>query len=367
MEWELKDSVWDFGELIGSSSSLGVHKNGGGFSVDLKLGGLGDLGFGSFEKLKETTGSTTSSSPSGSSKRSRVVSNGAQIMSCLVDGCNADLSKFRDYYRRHRVCERHSKTPLVTIGGKEQRFCQQCSRFQAIGEFDEKKRSCRKRLDGHNRRRRKPQPEAFHMSSGSFWSNHQGARLLCFSGPEAYQTSSAGSVLAWPRIAKHRQDLHAADQQSIISNSTPCLYNGGDKRSPFSLVNYPERRNQTIPEVSACHRLVNSSTSPEIGRGHQKILSDRLTQCINSKHAHSLLSSHPTQPLDVIHYSDQSIGIGLDNDGLVQYSHSQGVENPSLLVPQGSNETNPRNQIFQVAPDDLLEKRASQVLPFSWK
>lgn len=129
MEWELKDSVWDFGELIGSSSSLGVHKNGGGFSVDLKLGGLGDLGFGSFEKLKETTGSTTSSSPSGSSKRSRAASNGTQIMPCLVDGCNADLSKFRDYYRRHRVCERHSKTPLVTIGGKEQRFCQQCSRY----------------------------------------------------------------------------------------------------------------------------------------------------------------------------------------------------------------------------------------------
>lgn len=198
-------------------------------------------------------------------------------------------------------------------------------------------------------------------------SENLGARLLCFSGPEEYQTSSAGSVLAWPRIAKHHQDLHGADQQSIIPNSTPCLYNGGDKRSPFSLVNYPERRNQTIPEVSACHRLVNSSTSPEIGRGHQKILSDRLTQCINSKRALSLLSSHPTQPLDVIHYSDQSIGIGLDNDGLVQYSHSQGVENPSLLVPQGSNETNPCNQIFQVAPDDLLEKRASQVLPFSWK
>lgn len=201
-------------------------------------------------------------------------------------------------------------------------------------------------------------------------SENIGARLLCFSGPEAYQTSSAGSIesiLAWPRIAKHRQDLHDVDQQSIISNSTPCLYNGGDKRFPFSLVNYPERRNQTIPEVSACNRLVNSSTSPQIGRGHQKTLSDRLTQCINSKRALSLLSSHPTQALDVIHYSDQSIGIGLDNDGLVQYSNSQGVGKPSLSIPQGSSETNPRNQIFQVAPDDLLEKRASHVLPFSWK
>lgn len=31
-------------------------------------------------------------------------------------------------------------------------------RFHSLEEFDEGKRSCRKRLDGHNRRRRKPQP-----------------------------------------------------------------------------------------------------------------------------------------------------------------------------------------------------------------
>lgn len=366
MEWGLKDSVWDFSELIGSSS-LGVHKNGGGFSVDLKLGGLGDLGFGSLDKLNETRGSTSSSSPSGSSKRTRAAISGAQIMSCLVDGCNADLSKFRDYYRRHRVCERHSKTPLVTIGGKEQRFCQQCSRFQAIGEFDEKKRSCRKRLDGHNRRRRKPQPEAFHVSSGSFWSNHQGARLLCFSGPEAYPTSTADSILTWPRSTKHRHDLHSTDQQSIIPNSITCLYNGGDKRFSFSNANYPERRKQTVPEVSPSHRLVNTSACPEIGRNHhQKTLSDRLTQCVNSKRARSLLSSHRTQALDVIHYPDQSTGIGLDNVALVQYSQSR-AEEPPLLVPQESNGADLRNQVLQVAPDDLLEKRASQVLPFSWK
>lgn len=32
------------------------------------------------------------------------------------------------------------------------------SRFHALAEFDEVKRSCRKRLADHNRRRRKPQP-----------------------------------------------------------------------------------------------------------------------------------------------------------------------------------------------------------------
>lgn len=64
-----------------------------------------------------------------SSKRARAPGNITQVAHCLVDGCNADLSICRDYHRRHKVCEAHSKTPTVTIGGREQRFCQQCSRL----------------------------------------------------------------------------------------------------------------------------------------------------------------------------------------------------------------------------------------------
>lgn len=39
------------------------------------------------------------------------------------------------------------------------------SRFHALSEFDQKKRSCRRRLSDHNARRRKPQPDAFAFSS----------------------------------------------------------------------------------------------------------------------------------------------------------------------------------------------------------
>ncbi|EFJ14320.1 hypothetical protein SELMODRAFT_28598, partial [Selaginella moellendorffii] len=74
---------------------------------------------------------------------------------CQVEGCQADLSGSKDYHRRHKVCEVHSKTPKNTVNGQEQRFCQQCSRFHLLPEFDEGKRSCRRRLQGHNERRRK--------------------------------------------------------------------------------------------------------------------------------------------------------------------------------------------------------------------
>lgn len=71
----------------------------------------------------------SSSSLSGSSKRAKAPGSVGQVAHCLVDGCNADLSRCREYHRRHKVCELHSKTPKVTIGGREQRFCQQCSRW----------------------------------------------------------------------------------------------------------------------------------------------------------------------------------------------------------------------------------------------
>ncbi|KAK9026121.1 hypothetical protein V6N11_038967 [Hibiscus sabdariffa] len=78
---------------------------------------------------------------------------------CQVDNCKEDLSNAKDYHRRHKVCEVHSKATKALVEKQMQRFCQQCSRFHPLSEFDEGKRSCRRRLAGHNRRRRKTQPE----------------------------------------------------------------------------------------------------------------------------------------------------------------------------------------------------------------
>uniref|UniRef100_A0A453RMZ1 SBP-type domain-containing protein n=1 Tax=Aegilops tauschii subsp. strangulata TaxID=200361 RepID=A0A453RMZ1_AEGTS len=111
-------------------------------SVDLKLGGLGECGAapgsrGLGKAPAEAASSASASAPSAA-KRPRASSGGGggsgsgagqqQCPSCAVDGCKADLSRCRDYHRRHKVCEAHSKTPVVTVAGREMRFCQQCSR-----------------------------------------------------------------------------------------------------------------------------------------------------------------------------------------------------------------------------------------------
>ncbi|KAL9358325.1 hypothetical protein Peur_051578 [Populus x canadensis] len=90
--------------------------------------------------------------------RSGSPANGSYPM-CQVDNCKENLTTAKDYHRRHKVCEVHSKATKALVGKQMQRFCQQCSRFHPLTEFDEGKRSCRRRLAGHNRRRRKTQPE----------------------------------------------------------------------------------------------------------------------------------------------------------------------------------------------------------------
>ena len=57
-----------------------------------------------------------------------------------VAGCGKDISKDKVYYRRHQVCPEHLKAPEILIGNSRQRFCQQCSQFHPVEEFDDNKR-----------------------------------------------------------------------------------------------------------------------------------------------------------------------------------------------------------------------------------
>lgn len=135
MDWNLKKiPSWEIPEFeqgtipyidsISGSSSYGGQGMKGNFCVDLKLG-----------QVIDSSISKMALSPSGSSKRARAINNTIQAASCLVDECNADLSNCKEYHRRHKVCEIHSKTPEVSINGQKQRFCQQCSRYVSIALF----------------------------------------------------------------------------------------------------------------------------------------------------------------------------------------------------------------------------------------
>lgn len=92
--------------------------------IGLKLGKR--TYFGNSNVQSSSSVAPMSSAPM--SKRTKSSSQGSQISRCQVEGCNLDLSSAKQYHKKHRVCEKHSKCPKVIVGGVERRFCQQCSR-----------------------------------------------------------------------------------------------------------------------------------------------------------------------------------------------------------------------------------------------
>lgn len=88
-------------------------------SLRLNLGGS----LNSFEEpMSKPNKRVRSGSPGGSSS----------YPVCQVDNCREDLSNGKDYHRRHKVCEVHSKSTHALVGKQMQRFCQQCSRFAIL-------------------------------------------------------------------------------------------------------------------------------------------------------------------------------------------------------------------------------------------
>ncbi|WVZ65383.1 hypothetical protein U9M48_014757 [Paspalum notatum var. saurae] len=125
----------------------------------------------------------------------------AQPPRCQVEGCGVDLSGVKPYYCRHKVCNMHSKEPRVIVAGIEQRFCQQCSRFHQLPEFDQGKRSCRRRLAGHNERRRRPPPGPLTSRYGRLAASFQEpGRFRSFLLDFSYPRVPATARDAWPAI-----------------------------------------------------------------------------------------------------------------------------------------------------------------------
>ena len=65
---------------------------------------------------------------------------GEQDCTSQVEECQRNLAKEKEYYRRYRVCKVHATQSVVHTCGEDRRYCQQCSVFHAVHEFDGEKR-----------------------------------------------------------------------------------------------------------------------------------------------------------------------------------------------------------------------------------
>ncbi|KAL0906748.1 hypothetical protein M5K25_025266 [Dendrobium thyrsiflorum] len=376
MDWDSKMTLCELPELEQNDGEANLSLD---CSVDLKLGGLGDLGLA--ENWKEQRRASTASS----SKRQRAPGNSSQTVFCLVDDCKSDLSSCKEYHRRHKVCELHSKTPVVMVGGQEQRFCQQCSRFHLLMEFDEVKRSCRKRLDGHNRRRRKPQVEA---NSGNLFSNQHASRFTSY--PQNFP--SAGTEAAWNSTVKIEEDtlyplLPPPITQFVDRVQQPPSHHFATVFDP----NYEENKQFflhdgrdiahssriAIERATVCQPLLNTISSAAESSTNSILFSDRLSPVFDSDCALSLLSSSAQTscinqshmvPADRIPMGQPLLSNLHYGVSLSGYSHSPMEEEHvrTVLVPD-SGETDLHCQsMFQVGDEDASDC-ASECIPFSWQ
>ncbi|MQM09880.1 hypothetical protein Taro_042760 [Colocasia esculenta] len=164
----------------------GLDNKAEGEKNPCRVGAAGGGGGGGDEKKRRSP----SCSSSGGAEARRGGGSGVGGLSppcCQAESCPADLTEAKRYHRRHKVCEDHAKAAVVVVAGLRQRFCQQCSRFHELSEFDEAKRSCRRRLAGHNERRRKSSSES--QGEGS-----DGCRQVDQSGRAQMTTLSRSSA-----------------------------------------------------------------------------------------------------------------------------------------------------------------------------
>ncbi|XP_051122713.1 squamosa promoter-binding-like protein 6 [Andrographis paniculata] len=165
--------------------------------------------------------SSSSPAPPQSAKRARIETPLSRIPVCLVHGCDKDLSSLKEYNRKHRVCDIHSKISVVIVNGVKQRFCQQCSRFHKLAEFDGGKRSCRKRLADHNERRRKPRLSPLLFDTDDLrWRCNDRSSFKTGTQRSAAEFSGSISGSALSLLSSHSQ---SSISLSEMDNGRTCL------------------------------------------------------------------------------------------------------------------------------------------------
>ncbi|KAL1373170.1 uncharacterized protein [Arachis hypogaea] len=341
--------------------------------IDLKLGRFADhadVNVASFSKgapvLCSSVSSTAPKRPRGS------LGLHSQTSYCQVYGCNKDLSSSKDYHKRHKVCEVHSKTAVVIVNGIEQRFCQQCSRFHLLAEFDDGKRSCRKRLAGHNERRRKPQAGIHSGKAARLLhpcgsdSRFQGTMLSSASFISSDSDKYGMSSFWKPGKAEHGSDFWHPESRSLFPSYNgkqfPFLHESGATSTTTESIFY-ENNNQYKHVIAAQHPgsrplFQNSSLgSDDFNLFDTSSTVQGLSGISDSCCALSLLSSQSQNS------SSQSSGIPFVPPMISPSSHSHPCSISQVSEKIGMSSQTSSCRVYDRFPSALNPASGSQLSP----
>lgn len=242
---------------------------------------------------------------------------GAAYPMCQVDDCRADLTSAKDYHRRHKVCATHSKTTKALVAGQMQRFCQQCSRFHPLAEFDEGKRSCRRRLAGHNRRRRKTQPTDV-ASQLLLPGNQENAAnrtqdiVNLITVIARLQGSNVGKAPSAPPIPDKQNLVEIISKINSLNNTTPVA-----KSPPLEVVDLNASQEQQEDSVQKTTNGIDKQAVPStmdllavLSTGLSTSTPETNTsqsQGSSDSSGNDKSKSHSTEPATVVSSHDKSI------------------------------------------------------------
>ncbi|GMN49252.1 hypothetical protein TIFTF001_018420 [Ficus carica] len=273
-----------------SSPTLEISAGSGEPLLSLKLGKrMYFKDICSDNNVKSSSLSVAAISSPTTAKRSKSTSHSNLILRCQVEGCNLDLSSAKDYHRKHRICESHSKSPRVIVGGVERRFCQQCSRFHGLSEFDEKKRSCRRRLSDHNARRRKPQPEAVRLNPARLSSLYDETQKMSLVFDQASRLYSRHTTnFTWDHSSDSSKLGHTREYLSKPAKTgaaPPGQLLLPDNEMPGSITMlYPHDSSRLTPKKSTAPEVLHSGLE-------ESVVSSELNATQDLHRALSLLST----------------------------------------------------------------------------
>ncbi|CAL0324914.1 unnamed protein product [Lupinus luteus] len=306
--------------------------------LSLKLGKrlyFEDVYSGSISKSPSFSGAPMSSLSTG--KKCKSNGQNVQFPRCQVEGCGLDLSSAKDYHSKHRVCDSHSKSPKVLIAGMVCRFCQQCSRFHGLSEFDEKKRSCRRRLSDHNARRRKPHPVATRLNQPS--SPYEGRQHM---SPLAYSRTATNLACQDTHSSKLPQTKDFLFNPAKANNEIPSIGTmvSYDFNPPFTL--------KGIATKSANRGLEDSIASSDhnVTQDFDRALSLLSSNSWGGSHEHKLIS---VEPPDNAIVTGQPVTHAMSQCLPPEYWHiGQQPVNSSMWISYSNCDDSNRFQEFQL-------------------
>ncbi len=204
-------------------------------------------------------------SPRGRASSSGVAAVGSKRISrprlfqkhrCQANGCPAHLGELSFYHQRNHICSEHLKAESFLVGDLLSRFCQRCGLSHPLGDFEGKRKSCRKALEKYSARRKGREAEgegaaAAAAARGGVVQQQQQGQLPGGSSSVTMVVPSGSSVVLPPAILAQ---LELLTQQAVgqthgsgttaaslaVTGEPPALdnqqaggHNGATQQQPF--------------------------------------------------------------------------------------------------------------------------------------